>query len=249
MIRLIVKILGPCCLLLFTSIKCLAQLPADSVSRDQLIENTIVAFNSAIGEQARLYNGPEYDIYEPFIKGNAYFNDNKEFVTGNVEYDGFKFKDASMLYDMHKDVLVVLSANKVSKIALIKERLSNFDMAGHHFVNINADTLAKSSNIASGIYDELYGGKSRVLVKRRKNLQEAGNLSGAIETYFNSLKETFLLHNGVYTSVGSKGSVLDVFKDKKEELRRYIKSDNIDFKKNQELAITMVATYYDRLTK
>jgi hypothetical protein len=250
MIRLNIKSTGACCAFLFLAIPCLAQFANnDTISREALIDNVVTNFYKSISDQSRLYNGPEYNFYDPIIKGSPYFNDINNFVPGGVEYDGFAYKDVSMLYDLYKDVVAILLPNKVAKLILISERVQSFDISGHHFIHIDANMLSKPGSVSTGFYDQLYSGRTEILVKRRKTIQNTSGISGSIETYFSPATDIYVQKDGIYTSVGSQGSLLNVFKDKKKELKQYIKSNKINFRENQEQAMAMVASYYDQLTK
>jgi len=245
------KVMGASCAFLFLAMPCFAQMAAvsDTVSREALVESVVTNFYKSISDQSRLYNGPEYNFYDPLIKGSPYFNDVTNFVTGTVEYDGFFYKDVSMLYDLNKDQVAILLPNKVAKLRLISERVQYFNISGHHFINIDANTLSKPGNLSTGFYDQVYNGKTEVLVKRRKSIQNSSAITGTIETYFSPTTDIYVQTNGIYTSVSSQSSILNVLKDKKKELKQYIKSNNISFRNNQEQAMIMVASYYDQLTK
>jgi hypothetical protein len=220
----------------------------DSSSQQNALNNTLTLFYSSIGDQSPLYNGPEYYFYDPLIKGNAYFADVNAFSPGSVFYDGLLFNGVPMLYDIYSDKVVVLLYNHFSKFSLIQERVKSFDFLNHHFININSDTLNINTVIKSGFYDELYNGKSQVLVKRSKNMQTTtGGLAGP-ESYFDPAIDYFLRKNNIYYKVTSKGSMLDVLKDKKKELQQYIRANQINFRKEPEEAMVKIASYYDHLT-
>jgi len=218
----------------------------DSSSQQNALNNTLTLFYASIGRQAPLYNGTEYYFYDPSIKGSAYFLDVKAFTPGSVYYDGLAYTGVPMLYDLYSDKLVVLLYNHFSKYALIKQKVQNFDFLDHHFININADTLSANSVISSGFYDELYNGKSQILAKRSKNIQTStgGQTS---ESYFDSKTEYFIRKKNIYYSFSGKGSLLDVLKDKKKELKQYIRANQLNFSREPEEAMVKIASYYDHL--
>jgi hypothetical protein len=222
--------------------------PGDSSSQQHAFNNAVILYNTSIGEQSPLYNGPEYFFYDPTIKGNAYFMEVNAFTTGSVYYDGIYYAGVPMLYDLYSDEVAVLLYNHFSKFSLIKYRVKNFDFLDHHFVNINADTLNNGSNIKSGYYDELYNGKTEVLVKRSKSIQTNTGGTSASEKYYSPSRDFYIRKNKVYYSVSSQGSLIDVFKDKKKELQQYIKANQIRFRTDPEQAMVKIATYYDHLT-
>lgn len=68
------------------------------------------------------------------------------------------------------------------------------------------------------------------------------------EESFSQSVKYYILKEGVYHAVRSKGSVLKVFKSKKKELARYIKQQKLDFRHAPEEAIVSVVREYERLT-
>ncbi len=240
-----------CFFTMFYSIASLAQpTPADSSSQQNAFNNAVSLFYSTIGNQSPLFNGPEYYYYDPLIKGNAYFLDVNAFTPGTIYYDGASYSGAPMLYDTYSDKVVVLLYNHFSKFSLVNSKVKSFDYLEHHFVNINQDTLAITSELKSGYYDQLYGGKTEVLVKRYKDIQTTnGSATNGSESYFNTKKEYYVRKNHAYYSVGGEGSMLDILKDHKKELQQYIKANKIKFRREPEEAMVKIASYYDQLTK
>jgi len=220
-----------------------AQTGTDSTGLSLVIAN----YNTAIGQQSHLYNGPEYEFYDPLIKGNAYVFDNKTFTPGSVKYGTGVYRDIPMLYDLNKDVVVVLLYNHFTKFSLLNERVHEFWLLNHHFIRLNADSMGKGA-LATGFYDQLYQGKSvGIIVKRAKSIQTTtGN--NTIESFFSETKDYYVKKGNNYLGFSGKGGLLDIFKDKKKELRQYIKTNNLDFRENLEQAIVSAATYYDHIT-
>jgi len=222
---------------------------SDSSSQQNAFNNAVTAFNASMGKQSQLYNGPEYYLYSPIIKGNAYFSEVNTFTSGSVYYNDVFYSGVPMLYDLNKDEVVVLLYNHFSRFSLIQDKVKWFDFLGHHFININADTININSGVKSGFYDEIYNGKTKVLVKRVKDIQtNNGGLNG-LESYFNAYTEYYFLKAHVYYSVSGQGSFLEILKDKRKELQEYIKSNKIKFRKTPEDALVKIAAYYDHLTK
>ncbi|MFC0519029.1 hypothetical protein ACFFGT_32755 [Mucilaginibacter angelicae] len=220
-----------------------AQTGTDSISLNHVIAN----YNTAIGQQSHLYNGPEYEFYDPIIKGNAYVFDVKSFAPGTVNYNGTVYSNIPMMYDINKDVAITLLYNHFTKISLLSIWVQEFWLLDHHFIRLNTDSTGKAG-LATGFYDQLFQGKKvGILVKRAKTIQNR-TASLDIETFFSETKDYYVRRGNNYFSFSGKGALLDILKDKKKELRQYIKANNIDFRENFEQAITNVATYYDHLT-
>ena len=232
---------------LLTAISSFSQnLQTDIIQKQDVMEGVVTNYYKAIGEQSRLYNGPEYNFYDPIIKGNAYYYDAVNFTPGTVEYDGFVYKNVPLMYDIYKDFVVVLLPNKSAKFRLLSDRVQSFDLLDHHFVYVNTDG-EKDKQVNSGFFDQLYKGKVEVLIKRSKSIQSSSGVS-AVETYFTSKKQMYIKNKGRYYSVGGEGSLLNALKDKKKELKQYIRTNNIKFGDDEEQAMVKVATYYDQIT-
>jgi hypothetical protein len=225
---------------------------SDSSYLQASVDQSVANFYKAIGQQSRLYNGHEYNPYDPNIKGTALFPyDIQNWEFGEINYDGIVYKNVPIKYDIYKDVVVVLLYNKFSMYSLVSNRVHDFTFANHHFILFNADSLVNDkSAISSGFYDELYGGKTvSVLAKRVKTIQNSSNAVAAPETSFASRDDYYLRKGNIYYKISkSQGSVLNVLKDKKSALQQYLRQNNIRFKDNPEDAMARIASYYDHLT-
>ena len=220
---------------------------SDSSSQQNALNNAVSLYNTSLGNQAPIYTGPEYYFYDPHIKGTAYFNDVNSFTKGSVYYDGIVYNNIAMLYDLNLDQVVVLLPSHISKFTLLKERVKSFDFLGNHFININADTMANTP-LSSGYYNQLYNGKCEILGKYSKSIQTTTSTLSGLENYFDHSKIYYLKKNKVYQSFSSKGSLLDILKDKKKELKKYIKTNNIVYKDNPEEAMVKITAWYDHLS-
>jgi len=227
----------------------LAQMSAaDSSSRQSALNNAITLYNTSLGYQAPIFTGPEYYSYPPYIKGNACFLDVNAFTPGSVYYDGTLYSHIFMLYDLYTDQVAIMLPNHVSKFNLLKERVKSFDFLKNHFINIDADTLNNNTILKSGYYDQLYKGKLEVLAKYAKSIQTSTSSISGLENYFSSSKDYYLGKDNSYQTINSQGALLDILKDKKKELKQYIKANKIRYRDNPEEAMVKIATYYDHLT-
>lgn len=208
-------------------------------------------FYKAIGQESRLYNGHEYQPYDLQIKNNALFPyDAKTWAIGEVDYDGVTYHGVPMMYDIYKDAVVVQLYNRFSMFTLLSERVKNFSFSGHHFIRIEADQIPDNkAGLMTGFYDELYAGRLEILAKRKKTLQNSSNAVAAPETFFSSTDDYYLKKGNRYYKIGSKASIFKLLKDKKSELQKYLKQNDINYGDNVELAMVKIASYYDQVTK
>lgn len=226
-----------------------AQVAADSLSTKQTNVYADVErdFYKKIGPESRLYNGLQYDLYDPHIKGNACYDDVATWSKGSVFYDGYLYTNVSMMYDIYKDEVVILIYNNFMRISLISEKVRDFNLLDQHFIYVKNDP-ANSNSLSTGFYNELYSGKIQVLLKKTKSIQNSTDYTGNIIPYFSPAKDYYLFKNGKYYTVNSQGAFLNVFGDHKKEIKQFIRTNNIKFKKAPEKAMTAIAAYYDHLT-
>ncbi len=218
---------------------------SDMNSGQIALNRAILLFNDSRGLISPIYNGPEYYFYSPSIKGNAYFQDVIDFTAGSVYYDGALCTGVPMIYDLNTDKVVVLSFDHFTLFSLIGERVKSFDFLSHHFININTDTIVNNdSGLKSGFYDQVYHGKTEVLVKRLKRIQE---IAGNVERHFRYASDFYIKKDGRYYKCGNQTNVLEILKDKRKELQQYIRSSRIKFRKNPEEAMVKIVSYYDQL--
>jgi hypothetical protein len=223
--------------------------PGDSINHQTSFGQVVSNFYIAIGQESRLYNGPEYHPYDRNIKGSALFPlDAETWATGKVNYDGIDYEGVPLMYDIYKDVLVALLYNHFSMYILQSDRVRDFTFSGHHFIRINADSLVNDrADISTGFYEQLYKGKTAVLVKWVKTIQHSTSITTILETYFIENHDFYLLKGNTYYKVNSKGAFLDALKDKKPALQKYLKDNHINFRQDPATAMAILAAYYDRI--
>jgi hypothetical protein len=221
----------------------------DTVDSQRAFNNITANFYTAIGQHSRLYSGDEYLPYDRTIKGTALYPlDAQTWAIGQVTYDGFVYKGVPLMYDVYKDLLISLLYNHFSMYSLLSERVSEFTFSGHHFVRVNANGLTDDkSGIVTGFYDQLYGGKTEVLARRTKTIQNSTNQSLILETYFIEHNDYYVKKGNSYYKVSGKGSFLNVLKNKKPELQKYLRDNSIKFNADPEAAMARLAAYYDQV--
>lgn len=236
-----------CAVILLPGVKSFGQsADADTTARQAKIDNIVAGYYSSIGEQSRLYSGTEYNFYNKLIKGSAYYTESSEFTTGTVEYDGFEYKNLQLMFDLVKGSVVMQLPSKIVSIELVTNRVQSFDIFGHHFVMIDALTQPNGVKLASGFYDLLYKGKTEFIAHREKTIQASSSVT--LDSFFTDEDTTMYLKiNGSYSSFSSKNSLLNLLKNKKPELKKFIKDNQIDFHDAKEQSMVKVIAYYDQI--
>jgi hypothetical protein len=131
------------------------------------------------------------------------------------------------------------------RIVLSGEKIQYFSLRGHFFVRLIQDSVNEAL-VKTGFYERLYAGRVIAYAKRQKKAEERivdNNAGVKIEEADRYLVE----RNGIFFPVRNQKTLLAAFRDKKKDLRRYLRTNAISFHKNSENTIIAASKYYDQL--
>lgn len=235
----------PCVIVLCCcAIQCLGQQSSADTSFVAIAKsNQLKLYATNMYGQTRLNNGGEYRDYLARDEEHPYYKlDDWQF--GDIVYDEEIYENVPLFYDLSRDKVITEHSLNGTKIELISEKVKRFTMDGHTFVRLSAD---QAKSITPGFYDLLYDGNTKVYVRREKALQQKIE-SNDIIFNFEEKNRVYIFKDGQYYPVRNKNSVIDVFKDRKQEVRAYLKKINAK-KGDRETAIARAAAFYDSETK
>ncbi|GAB4032209.1 hypothetical protein [Spirosoma gilvum] len=236
-------------LVLFAILSSTSSLLAQSIKSDssfiQRAKNQAIAvYERAIYRQEHVYEGNEYIPHDHRIKIHPFYPIDT-LQRGTIAYNGTAYNDIPMLYDIVRDELSIQPPEGGYRIRLHTNKVSAFSMGSYRFVKIVGDSALA---VRTGFYQLLHDGPVKVLVQRVKTIHEDIS-SGAYKADYIPQDRFFILKDGVYHSVKTKGSVLSVFSDKSKELKKFIRANQLKFKDFQrEEAISRVTQQYEELT-
>jgi len=231
----------PIIALCFFTVRAIAQSAQDTLFSNRAETQVLGVYNKTIGDQSEIYNGPQYNPLPKAYRGSPYFLDTASLQPANIRYNGTWYKEIPILYDVYNDLMVSVSHSIFYSVRSTK--LSDVFVAGHHFINLPE---SKGLKLATGYYDELYGGQSQVLVKRKRGVVKRVEQQSVLVIYEDD-DVIYIKKGSDYLPVNSKQSVFDVFKNKSKQLKDYISANKISFRKDKEHAISQLATYYDQI--
>jgi hypothetical protein len=219
--------------------------PGDTTYRRIALQQVTDFYFRSIGENALVYNGSEVLEYPGRAESHPFYESDK-FVKGSINSNGLLYNDIPILYDIVHDKLIVLDYNKVFKVEQISERVENFSCYGHSYERLSPDSI-NISTVTTGFYDRLYIGRSVALYAKRQKMASEILKETHTELVFKQRNSYFIRKGVIYYPVSDRSSVLNVLKDKKPELDKFLKKNKIKFKKNPEFAMIKLAEYYDSL--
>jgi len=204
-------------------------------------------YSQSIGDQAGLYNGVEYRGFpiRNTDEGHPFFLSD-DWIEGSVIYDGEEYSGVAIQYDIINDKVVIEQPYSHFKLELISEKIKSFSLPGHAFVRLLQNT--NDSSLSTGFYEVLYNGSVKVLAKRRKHTNQILD-PGKITIQYIENDKLFIYKKGRFYTVKSKLSALSVFNDLKKEIRKFIRKNNINFRKERDHSMVLVARFYDESGK
>lgn len=209
------------------------------------VDNALSVYKTSVDHQSRLYNGIEHLGYAPKIKGHAYFQESAA-QNGRIVYDELVYTEVPMWYDLLKDQVIILHFNQYTRIGLISEKVTAFDLLDHHFIRIQVDSNA-SSPLRTGFYDVLYKGQLQVLAKRVKIINEI--VKDQVERDFAQMNYYYIQKDSGYYAVKNYRSLMAFFQDRSKDIKQYLRKNKIRYRKDHENTIIKATAYYDSLTK
>lgn len=234
------------CLILIAalSLNSFSQTINDTTFIGTSIVHGIKLYEDYIRGQELFYNGSAY--LEPMRSNEQHaFFLSEEFMVGSITFDGHHFNNLPLLYDITSDQLIT-ETSSASLLRLSREKLTHFNLAGNYFEKIDNRAVGNSLPIA-GFYHVLYNGPTKVISLRQKTIQERIE-SGVLQIYFEERSRYFVLRNGRYYAVNGKASLLKLFKDQKNQVRAFIRKNQIHLKSDRDKAFSSVSMHYDTLT-
>lgn len=188
-----------------------------------------------------VYNGIEHLGYSSGIEGIAYYN-TPEWIPGTLVYRDQSYAGVFLKYDLVKDEVILQHFNGFTGIILFSPRIHSFSLANSKFVNV------QSSNGRNGIYQEMATGKIGFYAKRIKQIDER-LLPHGVEKKIVTKNAYYLMKDGVLHTVRNEKAVMDLVKDKKNEVRSHLKGSGLKFRKSPEAFLLTVVTYYNQLSR
>lgn len=208
----------------------------DSESVD--VSNLFSDYQSKIGRGSAIWNGQEYTGGDPSISGHQYFI-TKNFQYGSLVYKGNYYDSLLLAYDIYLDelVLVFSETGEFFTITPQKDFVEVFTLGAHRF--IRPDALSGEE----GYFELLYNGPTTALAKRKKITTPFRE--GNFLYKYRESDSYFIFHQESFVEIGSKGSFLKLFKERKKEFKSYIRKHSLDFGSNPAQFLSVMCNYVD----
>ena len=166
------------CCLLYVNLAGAQGLSTDSPGQPLALSYPVRLYYNALGENAHIYTGYEYPTPDKTIRGTPFFL----CLPADLTYDGIYYMKVPIQYDIVKDLVIINRLGQNYTISLISEKLDEFSFENHDFIRLTRDSV-RGVELNTGFYDRVYAGKTTVLVKRTKHIQEVLEYTATSKIY------------------------------------------------------------------
>jgi hypothetical protein len=196
-------------------------------------------YKNELGQDSRLYIGAEYTGAGQRAKGTPFFLSDSV-LQGSLFYHNTWYRDLGIQFDLLSDDLLISDYTQTYTIRLPKEMVDSFSIRDHFFYYADSSIL-----VEAGYYEQLYRGRLLVMASHKKRVTFPASTEQ--QPYYRQYDDYFLVRDGRWTRVGDQGALIALLKDKKEEIKRFIRDEKTGPKKNFELLLIRTAAYYDQI--
>jgi hypothetical protein len=218
-----------------------AQQSTDSALYQESLANIHQVYFKQIGDDAQIYHGREYIRNGQKAIGFPFFESDNAAV-GTIYYQGTAYPNQNIYYDLVLDQLITGNYTHNASITLAIEKVDSFALENHVFVPLFSGKISHLEK--EGYYDQLYAGEPGLYAKREKRLVVG---TGSEENRYIQHDDYFIRMKNVFYAVSSKGELLDIFKDQEDALKKYIRTNKLNFKKDLENSLVLATIYYSQL--
>ena len=226
-------------------------LAAQNVDQVQSIDVSAIEYLYAVDNQSQLYYGKEQENYHylhlnhPAIRtlNHSYLID-YNYTKARLSYHKVIYPEAMLRLDFYNDELVVFSPD-LRNIVLTPDNVDFAEMHGQTIIYFRSDSLPGCPS--NGYYILLHSENCKVLKRQTARLATSAE-NTRIEYFFVFSIKYYLFKDGVYHTVKNKRGLLNVLHPYKSEMRRFISSNRLKFKRNADELISLTVKEYEKIS-
>ena len=205
----------------------------------------IRSYLSQVTHYGIIYNGKAEERYRLSFTNHPYFYTDK-FSVGTLCYNDIVYLDVMLRYDIHRESIVVRHSEILNGVELNKEAVNWAVFNGYKII---ASKEVDWENIPDNrflilLYEDIYP-----IIKTSKASLRSRINNSEMEYYFELKDQYYICVNKICYPLKNRKSILDLFPDKRKELKQYAKQIDLDFKRDPELAYVELIKYYERLSR
>jgi hypothetical protein len=202
-------------------------------------------YHTYVAPEVGLYRGIQYVDYDFTVQKGQPFLGPDAMRDGSVWYNGIRYDQVNMQFDLVKGQLVIYDPFNAFKISLYMDMVDSFALDGQVYFRIR-DSLAPSP-LRSGYWERIHQGRLVVLKLERKSLHENIMISSDnVRLFIDGTLTYYIKKDGVYHPINSKKELFDLLKDRRRsEIKRVMRKSNFRWSADKEQLLKLVAAWYD----
>jgi hypothetical protein len=192
-----------------------------------------------VGNRSLLYYGKAH-IEHPRATNHPYMYDS-QFTNAYISYRGVSYPNVWLRLDLANDEMIIRSPGHQS-IVLSPQYVDFVRIHGQTVIYFGGDNLKNSPS--AGYYALLHAGKCTALRKERAYrtfAQSSARYTFQITTNY------FLLKDDTYHIIRNKRAFYKILYPHKTELKRFVASNNLNFRRNTSEFISLTLQEYEKL--
>ena len=195
-------------------------------------------FAEEAGEMSMLYRGKQGMSYS-FPYNGTYFWYSKDFLPGDVFYNGKLYRGAFVNINAHLQELLVKQNEDYLPVLVDTDYVEWFTMGDRRFVTRDVAGLAILSD---GFYEVLFDGQAKLYKRVDKLLRkDSNNRNGAgigyddpnyndkVPDYFANRVSYYFVKDGAIHSIKRPRGIIAHYPEKKKELKRFAKDAKVSY--------------------
>ncbi|WP_455622725.1 hypothetical protein [Parabacteroides sp.] len=195
------------------------------------------------GNQALIYTGELEPSYLNRLEGHPYL-DTREYRKGTLAFDEVVYPGVEMRLNVYMERLIVLSPDRRLHVIVPPERIRFVRLPDYDLYYM--EPKGEKGYFPEGFYVRLYAGKYALWKRSTKGLERRME-ELTLTDRFVEKTSYYIEKDGVYYPVSGKRSLLHLFKENKDELKRYMKERNLSFGDERERSLIRVVEYCETL--
>lgn len=216
----------------------------DSLSLQKAIDNTLSFYHRFLGNENGLYNGPNYVDYRNTISDGTPFFLSSNLQRGTIIYNGIKYNDVLLLFDILKNKLVTKKNGLSYFMEFINDRVSGFTILDRRFVKLEHDSVNK---IETGFYEILFEGAKTTLYKKFFKKMYDDLSTNTVKYYIVDANTYFIKKHNKYYQFFNKRTLLKAYRENRKQVRSFIRKNNIKIGADMDADMIRVAAFNDSL--
>lgn len=166
------------------------------------------------------------------------------FLKGSVTFNGRKYDNLDLLYDIANDELI-LGAETYPIIIMNKEMVDSFSLITRNRIYNFINGISDTANVLNGYLNVLYNGPTTLYVRYFKKLLPMA-VDGRYDLFYQE-HDIYLKIGNQITRITGKKKLLNLLEDKKREIRYFLKSKRLKLLQNNPETYVPVLKHYDSI--